>query len=156
MNPPNVQTNPDRFLVCGLGSLGQHCVAFLKDFGVIVGAIDKVTPDDWEIPYLQDQLEQLLVGDCRQADLLTQAQVQHCRTILLVTSDERVNVEAAFAARLLNPQVRLVVRSSKQNLNQLLDQQLGNFVAFEPTQLSAPAFALAALGSQFSQQFSTA
>ncbi|MEB3359886.1 MAG: NAD-binding protein [Synechococcales bacterium] len=135
----------DRVIVCGLGSLGQHCVLILKEFGVAVSAIERHATDEWEIPEVPDLLEQLLWGDCRRSDLLMQAQVQNCRAIVLATSDERVNIEAAFAARLLNPTIRLVVRSAKQNLNELLNQQFGNFAAFEPTQLSAPAFALAAL-----------
>jgi Trk K+ transport system NAD-binding subunit len=137
---------PDYFLVCGLGSLGQHCVMILREFGVQVGAIEQVQPEIWDIPEVQQQLEHLWVGDCRQAEILKQAGIERCRAILLVTSDDQVNIETAFAARLLNPQVRLVVRSAKQNLNDLLEQQLGNFVAFEPTQLSTHALTLAALG----------
>ncbi|WP_339377317.1 hypothetical protein [Gloeocapsopsis dulcis] len=30
-----------RFLICGLGSLGQHCVAVLKDHGVAVSALEE-------------------------------------------------------------------------------------------------------------------
>ena len=135
----------DRFLVCGLGSLGQHCVAALKQFGVIVNGIDLIQPQHWEISDLYSQLNQLIIGDAREANILTQAQVQHCRAILIVTSNERVNLAIALVARLLNPQIRLVVRSAKKNLNQLLGQQLGNYVAFEPTELPAPAFAVAAL-----------
>lgn len=142
------QARPDRFLVCGLGSLGQHCVAVLKEYGVTVSAIDEAWPKNWEIPNLPDLLAELLIGDCRQPSVLEQAKIQECRSVLLVTNDERVNTEAAFAARLLNPRIRLIVRSDKQNLNQLLAQNLGNFVAFEPTQLSASAFALTALGAE--------
>lgn len=138
----------DRFLVCGLGSLGQHCVAVLKEYGARVSAIDQVEPKNWEVLNLQNLLEELLIGDCRQTSILEQAHIVQCRTVLLVTNDERVNIEAAFAARLLNPQVRLVVRSEKQNLNQLLSQNLGNFIAFEPNQLTASAFAFAALGNE--------
>ncbi|MCX7595456.1 MAG: NAD-binding protein [Fischerella sp.] len=142
------QTKLDRFLVCGLGSLGQHCVAILKEYGVAVSAIDQVQPKNWEVPNLENLLDDLWIGDCRQTNILEQAHIRHCRTVILVTSDERVNIEAAFAARLLNPQVRLVVRSDKQNLNKLLSQNLGNFIAFEPNQLTASAFALAALGNE--------
>ncbi len=138
----------DRFLVCGLGSLGQHCVVVLKEFGVKVSAIDVVQPQNWEISGLLDLLEAFLTGDCRRPDILEQAQIRQCRAILLVTSDERVNIEAAFAARLLNPQIYLIVRSAKQNLNELLGRHLGKFVAYEPIQLSATAFALAALSNQ--------
>jgi Trk K+ transport system NAD-binding subunit len=120
----------------------------LKQYGGTVRAIEVVQPKDWELANLPDLLEELLIGDCRQPSVLAQAKIQQCRSILLVTNDERVNTEAALAARLLNPQIRLVVRSDKQNLNQLLSQNLGNFVAFEPNQLTAAAFALAAFGSE--------
>ena len=43
-----------------------------------------------------------------------------------------MNIETAIAARRLNPNVHIVVRSSRQNLNQLLKDQLGNFVALDP------------------------
>jgi Trk K+ transport system NAD-binding subunit len=141
-------TAPDHFVVCGLGSLGQHCVATLQEFSVVVSGIDVVEPTDWEITNLPALLETFVRGDCRQPNILEQAGIRQCRAVLLVTSDERVNIEAAFAVRLLNPTARLIVRSSKQNLNQLVNAHLGDFVAFEATQLSAPAFAIAALGSK--------
>ena len=48
---------------------------------------------------------------------------------------------------------RLLVRSEKVNLNQLLSRQLGNYSAFEPTELSTTAFALAALGTEILGSF---
>ena len=137
----------DRFLVCGLGNVGQHCVHALRELGVRVSAIDREAPTNWRIPRVPQLLDELIVGDCCQAEVLQQAGIECCRTILLVTSSERANIEAAFAARLLNPDIRLVVRSAKTNLNQLLGKQLGNFVALDPSQLPATAFALAALDS---------
>jgi len=144
--PPPFQSEPDRFLVCGLGSLGQHCVVFLKRFGVRVSAIELEAREDWEIPRLREHIDRLIIGDCRRSDILTAANIAIHRAVLLVTSDDRVNMEAAFEARLQNPGIRLVVRSAKQNLNRLLSQELGDFIAFEPKELSAPAFALAAMG----------
>ncbi len=137
----------NRFLVCGLGSLGQHCVAALEEFGAQVTAINETTPKTWEIAGMKDSLD-LFFGDCRQAKILEQAGIRECRGILLVTQSEQVNIEAAFVARSLNPHIRLVVRSSKKQLNEILAQHLGNFIAFEPDQLPAAAFALAALGAQ--------
>ncbi|MEI6427838.1 MAG: NAD-binding protein [Pseudanabaena sp. ELA607] len=148
------QISVDRFLVCGLGSLGQYCVLNLKKFafgeaGVRVTAIDQVKPESWEIDDIPDKLaEELIIGDCRKEDILIKAGVLHCRAILLVTNNEGVNVEAAIAARRINPNIRLVVRSSRQNLNQLLKHRLGNFVALDPTELPATAFALAGLGEK--------
>ncbi len=146
--PPNKLTSVDRFIVCGLGSLGQHCVAALKEFGVVINGIDAIEPTEWEIDRLPQMLSTFVRGDCRQPHILELAGIDDCRGIFLVTNDERINIEAAFAIRLLNPKVRLIVRSSKQNLNQLVNTYLGDFIAFEATQLSAPAFAIAALGSE--------
>lgn len=142
------QAKLDRFLVCGLGSVGQYCVAALKEFGVSVIAIDEAPPKNWEIPNLPRLLEDLIIGDCRQTSVLQQAKIGQCRAVLIVTSNERMNIETALEVRELNRQARLVVRSAQENLNQLLAKRLGNFVAFEPTQLPATAFALAALGGE--------
>lgn len=139
---------PSLFVVCGLGSVGQNCVAVLKEYGAAVNAIDATAPPDWEVPDLPAAIGSLLVGDCRKPEMLEQLGIRQCRAVLLLTNDERVNTEAAFAARLLNPTVRLIVRSSKHNLNHFLEESLGNFIAFEPTDLSASAFAFAALGSE--------
>ncbi|MGF1491252.1 MAG: potassium channel family protein [Microcoleaceae cyanobacterium] len=136
----------ESFLVCGLGSLGQYCVEALKEFNVRVTGIDLIPDQHWEVTNFLELLDKRIVGDCRQVAVLEQAEIQFCRAALLVTSEERVNAETALVIRRLNPQTRLVVRSAKENLNQLLSQQLGNFVAFEPTQLPSSAFALAALG----------
>jgi len=142
------QVRLNQFLVCGLGSLGQQCVVALKEFGVSIIAIEEVQPRTWEIPDIPNLLEELIIGDCRQERILEQAKIRQCRAVLLVTSSERVNVETAFAARLLNPDTRLIVRSAKENLNELLSTHLGNFVSFEPTQLPVAAFALATLETE--------
>lgn len=134
------------FLVCGLGSLGQHCVINLKTFGVPVYGVNDAQPEQWETAQVPNLIDHLVIGDCRSSEVLERAGVHHCRAVLLVTQDERVNLEAALTARVLNPQVQLVMRSGQQNLNDLMEQQLDHFVAFEPTQLAAPAFALEALG----------
>jgi len=142
----------DHFIVCGLGRMGQHCIEKLQQFAdcefqIEISAIDKTPPEVWEIEEVPQTLGQrLIIGDCRRADVLEKAGICDCRAILLVTSNETVNIEAAIAARKLNPDVHLVVRSGKQNLNQLLQQQLGSFVALEASELPAAAFALAGMG----------
>jgi Trk K+ transport system NAD-binding subunit len=138
----------DAFLVCGLGSLGQYCVSVLKEFGVSVHAIDHTEIKTWTIPDLPNLIDLLVTGDCCLPTVLTQAKIHTCRTILIVTSDEQVNIEAAFAARSLDPDIRIIVRSGQDNLNELLRSRLGNFAAFDAPQIPAPSFALAALAGQ--------
>lgn len=151
MNSPNFSNGNlklDQFLVCGLGYFGQHCVVALKEFGVNVLAIEKEPPSTWELPTIPDLLDDLIVGDCRRKAILEQAKIKRCRAALLVTSNEQVNIETALAIRRLNPQTRLVVRSATNNLNQLLGEQLGNFIAYEPTELPTNAFALSSLSTE--------
>ena len=138
----------DHFIVCGLGSLGQHCVVALSKFGVSVTAIEQIEPRQWDIPHLPSLLTDLVIGDSRDAEILEAAKISQCLALIIVTSNERINAETAVSARSLAADTRLVVRSGQDNLNQLLGEHLGNFIAFEPTQLSADAFALAALGTE--------
>ena len=139
--------NNEQFLVCGLGSLGQHCIVALHAFEVKILAIERIAVKNWEIPYLQNYVSEIIIGDCRQNELLIQAGIETCRAALVVTGSEQINIETALAIRQLNPHTRLVIRSSRENLNYLLSQQLGNFIAFDATQISTAAFALAALGT---------
>ncbi|GFE71294.1 TrkA family potassium uptake protein [Chroococcus sp. FPU101] len=142
------QQSLDYFLVCGLGSLGQYCVVALKEFNIPVIAIECSRPNNWEIPNLVDLLDDLIIGDCRQQNILEQAKIQRCRAALLVTSSEEVNTATALIVRQLNSKTRLIVRSAKENFNDLLGKHLGNFIAYEPTELPATTFALAALGTE--------
>jgi Trk K+ transport system NAD-binding subunit len=145
----NSQT--DYFLVCGLGNLGQQCVVNLKKFAwrggeIRVTAIDQAESHNWEIDRFPELLDRLVIGDCRKDSVLRKANISQFRAILFVASDEGMNIEAAIAARRLNPTACLVVRSSRHNLNHLLQQQLGNFVALDPAELPAAAFTVAGLG----------
>ena len=135
-------------VVCGLGRLGQHCVAALKQVGVPLHGVDLRRRDPWEIAELPSLLTSLSIGDCRSPRVLEQAEIARSRAVLLVTRDERVNISAAFAVRSLHADIRIVIRSGQKNLNALLSAHLGNFAAFEPSELSAPALALAALADE--------
>jgi Trk K+ transport system NAD-binding subunit len=139
--------NADWFLICGLGSLGQHCVVALKEFEVGIIAIDLMRPQSWEIANIPNLLDTTIWGDCRHQSVLAQAKIGQCRAALILTNNEQTNIETALAIRQINPDIRLAIRSSKTNLNRLLSEQLGNFTAYDPAALPARAFALAALGS---------
>jgi len=138
----------DSFLVCGLGSLGKNCVTILKKFGVKVVVIEKNPPHNDEIKDLLPLIDLLIIGDCSDRNILLQSNIEECRAALIVTTSEKVNVATAIAIRQLNQKTRLVMRSAQKNLNNLLSEQLSNFIAYEPTQLPANAYALSALGEE--------
>ena len=138
----------DYFLVCGLGTLGQNCIVALKEFKVKIIAIEQKKFQTWDIRNLPQLLDDLVIGDCREEKILKKAKVKQCRSVLILTNDEEVNAQTALAVRQINPDTRILVRSGQQNLNRLLQQQLGNFFADDPAKLTATNFALASLGSE--------
>ena len=148
---PSAEMHQDHFIVCGLGSLGQQIIVNLTKFSfdsfeVQIAGIDRQTVTEWELEELPNMLSQPpIVGDCRRDHVLLKAGIERCRAVLIVTSDESINVQTAIAVRRLNPKVHIVVRSSRQGLNRLLSRQLGQFVALDATELPAMTFALAGL-----------
>ncbi len=149
----------DCFIVCGLGSLGQQCVINLKKFDydpfeVSITAIDQRQASSWDVDNLPSHLaEPPIIGDCRREAMLRAAGIERSRAILIVTSNESTNVECAIAARRLNPDIQIILRSSRHSLNTLLQRQLGKFVALDATELPAMTFALAGLGDDIVSVF---
>ena len=149
--PTSAEVHQDHFIVCGLGSLGQQIIVNLikfsfDSFEVCISGIDRQPVAEWEAEDLSSMLHKPpIVGDCRRDSVLEQAGIERCRAVLIVTSDESVNVQTAIAVRRLNPHAHIVVRSSRQGLNQLLSRQLERFVALDATELPAMTFALAGL-----------
>ncbi|MCI4677233.1 NAD-binding protein [Rhodoblastus acidophilus] len=146
---PTPPRAPDRIIICGLGDVGRQCAELLKEFGACVVGVDVAPPKSME----DAPFDKIVTGDCTKSEILKRAGAETCRAILLVTTDERSNIAAAFAARSLNPRVRLVIRSAQEQLNRLLAGQLGNLVAFEPHEFSALAFAVATLDDETKARF---
>ena len=140
--------SPKAILVCGLGRLGQNCAVQLKELGIPVFGLHDEEPRIWETGNVLENLDRFTVGDCRRTSALERAGIASCRAVLLTTSDERVNVTAALAARSLHPGIRLVVRSSQTNLSKLLHDRLHNLIALDLAELPATAFTLAAAGDE--------
>src|SRR5271165_121485 len=153
-SPSGHTSNPHAVLICGLGRLGQRCAVILKELGLTVHGIEDTRRVHWETAGFPDLLDTFTAGDCRRHKTLEEGQVRSCRAILLTTGDERTNIGSALAARSLNPSIRLVIRSSQTNLNDLLGQTLGNLIAFNASELPAAAFSLAALGKEIIGLFS--
>jgi Trk K+ transport system NAD-binding subunit len=84
-------------------------------------------------------------GDCRRADVLEAAGVKDAGGVVIVTSDDLVNVSAALLVRKLNPTARVVVRMFNQNLLDRFGTAVKNTVALSVSGLTAPLLALTAV-----------
>jgi len=116
----------------------------LLPFDVPLTAVDLLQPK-WRRAELGERIGLLVQGDMRHAQVLQKAGISHCRSVLLLSADSQVNLEAALMVRLLNPDADVVVRSSsgEQAIGRLLEQRLPKVAVVDPIVLTAGAIASA-------------
>jgi Trk K+ transport system NAD-binding subunit len=84
-------------------------------------------------------------GDCRRPEILEEAGVKDAGGVMIVTSDDFVNVSTALLVRRINPTARIVVRMFNQNLLTRFGSAVKNTVALSVSALTAPMLALTAV-----------
>jgi len=94
-------------------------------------------------------------GNARMASVLEQGGVRQARAVIVTTSDDLTNLDAAITAREINPAAKIVIR--------LFDETLATKVAgalamptISTSQVAAPAFIAAATGRKIYQGFQLA
>src|SRR5262245_10699940 len=99
MTTPHAETqesgHPERPVVlCGLGRVGWRVLDSLRAAGLPAVVIDiKTDPTDPRVTGVT-----CLKGDCRQVELLERAGVRDARAVVIVTSDDLVNISTALLA----------------------------------------------------------
>ena len=128
-------------ILCGLGRVGRRVLDSLRAAGLPTVVIElNADPSD---PSLAGAT--VLRGDCRKLDLLEQAGVKEARAVVIVTSDDLVNISTALLIRKLNPGARIVVRMFNQNLINRFTGAVKNTIAMSVSALVAPVLALTAV-----------
>src|SRR5262245_23552545 len=128
-------------VLCGVGRVGWRVLDSLRAAGMQVVVVDINSPaDDSRLAGVR-----LIKGDCRRLEILEQAGVKDARGVVIVTSDDLVNISAALVARRLNANARVVVRMFNQNLITRLGGAVKNMVALSVSGLTAPMLALTAV-----------
>lgn len=128
-------------VVCGLGRVGWRVLASLRAAGLPAVAIDiNTAPDDPRLAGVT-----AFKGDCRRPELLEAAGVKDARAVVIVTSDDLVNISTALLVRRLNPDARVVVRMFNQNLVNRFTGAVKNTIALSVSALIAPMLALTAV-----------
>jgi len=147
-------TYSDHVLVCGLGRVGFRVVRWLLDLGEDVVVID--LPEDED--QLHDQVRAwgvpVVCADARRVDVLQEAGVARCSALMPITDDDLVNLSVATAARSVNPEVRVVLRTFEDRLAANLQQGFDIYRAYSTSALAAPAFAAAATHAPVDYAFS--
>ena len=131
------------FVLCGLGKVGARVLEYLRKAGETVTVINTGKLDDESMAGVK-----LICGDCRLKDVLQQADLDHARAVLVLTSDDLVNLSAALMVRHLHPNVRIIVRMFNQNLINRLGSATTNIQALSASALASPLLAMIARTGQ--------
>ena len=128
-------------IICGLGGIGWAVLDYLRAAGLTAVAVDnRCRPDDPRLAGVR-----LIQGDCRVPQVLQEAGVAQARGVIVLTSDDLMNISTTLTVRSLAPETRIVVRLFNQSLMARLGQVVNNVEAVSVADLTAPILALTAL-----------
>jgi Trk K+ transport system NAD-binding subunit len=132
----------DHVVVVGLGNVGTRVIRQLHALGMDVVAIDK-NPDARGAVIAQQLGIPLIVGDAAREETLSEASVAACRALVVVSTDDVTNLQAALNGRALQPGLRVVMRLLDGDLARRIQSTFGFESSHSVSYLAAPAFAAA-------------
>lgn len=137
-------------IVLGAGHVGLRVVRDLVDMGTDVVVIDHSLTRE-----KQETLSRLgvpvVVGDGRLAKTQEKAGLASADAFVACTASDQVNMEAVLKARDANPVVRIVVRMWDKSFAEQMQRFMKVQSVISAADLSAPAFAGAAVGIEITQ-----
>ncbi|HZW30894.1 MAG TPA: TrkA family potassium uptake protein [Isosphaeraceae bacterium] len=144
----------NHFIVIGAGKVGYQVIKGLLEMRESVVAVEMAAG----APLLSELFDRgvpVVQGNARMASTLEQAGVRQARAVIVSTSDDLTNLDAAVTARDLNPDARIVLRLFDETL---ATKVAGAFAmpAISTSQVAAPAFIAAATGRKIYQGFQLA
>jgi voltage-gated potassium channel len=149
------ETYSNHIVIVGLGHLGFRLARALHQMGECFVVIEANPEADlvsevqtWKVPIIQ--------GDANKYDVLRKARVDRAHTIVIVTSDDTLNLQIAIHARAVNPQVRTIVRLFDDDFSREVRLAFGITAAYSASALAAPAFAAAAANVDLSSPVNVA
>jgi len=144
----------NHFVVIGVGKVGYQVIRELLELRESVVAIEMACGAPL-LGELFDKGVPVVQGNARMSSVLEQGGVRQARAVIVTTSDDLTNLDAAITARELNRDAKIVIR--------LFDETLATKVAgafsmptISTSQVAAPAFIAAATGRKIYQGFQLA
>ena len=142
--PGNIR---DHVIVVGLGSIGYRVALGIAARGVPVVVVE-VSDDGRFVSPTRATGIPVVIGDARHPEVLQELGLDSARAIVAATSDDLVNLSVALNARARRPDLRVVVRLYDPEFAVRVQQGFKIRFTRSVSQLAAPAFAAAAVGSE--------
>lgn len=134
----------DHVVVVGLGNVGTRVIRSLRDLGSTVVAIDR--SDNARGVALARELEiPLVLGDASREETLRMASVGTARALVIVSTDDVTNLEAALQGRALRPDLKVVMRLFDSDFAERIQRTFNIATSRSVSALAAPAFAASLL-----------
>ena len=145
LNRGEVQgVHADHIVLVGLGNVGTQVLRQLTDLGLDVVAIDR-SPDARGAKVAAELGVPLLVGDAAQEETLRAASIDACKALVVVSTDDAVNLQAALHARAVREDLRVVLRLFDDDFARRVQDTFSIDISRSVSRLCAPAFAAAML-----------
>ena len=139
-------------ILVGLGHLGFRVVQQLHEMGESISVIE-LDPKADLTAAVQKMGVPVISGDASREITLTDAGVQHARSIIMCVQNDALNLKTALKARTLNPNIKIIIRIFDDDFAEELHAQFG-FNALSGTAIAAPAFAASAAGADITNPIS--
>ncbi|MFI5840407.1 potassium channel family protein [Catenuloplanes sp. NPDC051500] len=130
----------DHVVVVGLGTVGARVMAQLHDLGVDVVAVDK-DPNARGVPLARRLNVPVITGDAAREETLQAAQIGSAQTLVVVSTDDVTNLQAALNARAVKPDLRVVLRLFDGDFARRIQRAFQITISRSVSYLAAPAFA---------------
>jgi Trk K+ transport system NAD-binding subunit len=137
----------DHVVVVGLGNVGTRVLTALHEYGVDLVAVDH-RPQARGVQVARELGIPVLVGDATQVGILRAAYVQHCRALVVLSTNDVANLETALLGRALAPDLRVVLRLFDGDFANRVERAFGLTISRSVSYLAAPTFAAAMTGRE--------
>lgn len=139
---PDPARYEDHVVVAGLGNVGMRVLEQLSDLGVRVVGLD-YDENARGVPQARALGVPVVIGQATWEDTLRAAGVARARALVLLTSSNAVNLEAAMLGQSYRDDLRVVLRLSDDDLADRVQRSLDKAVVRSVFQLAADGFAAA-------------
>ncbi len=135
------------YIVCGLGGIGIQIVRQLHAQGYEVVVIES-DPNNRFLHSARSLGVPVILEDARVDETLKTANIEKAEGILVVTSNDMINLEIGLTAKAIAPQIKIILRSQEPQFGQSIQEVFEFETVLCPAELATPSFAAAALGGR--------
>jgi len=134
----------DHIVLVGLGTVGTRTLRHLNDLGLDVITIDR-DPNARGAKVARQLGVPFIVGDAASEETLRQAHIDTAKALVVVSTDDVTNLQAALNARAARADMRVVLRLFDDDFARRVQKAFSINISRSVSRLVAPAFAASLL-----------